>query len=209
MGQVTVVGDWVAPNRNVQFQTGLFPGEHLPLSLLLGCCWGEAKCWALHYLCGKVDCACWHLYSMLYGEHKMWMLLHGLKWTLCTAKCISDSGWRALLWPHLRALCSCSSVFLQGESAGPVSEPQSIHTGAPASTQFPNWGGSFVQGQQEVWAAFHPGLHGVGRRQLLPAALSINLGTAVLRTLLVSLDLRPPTAKLRLPSPRQVHSNQV
>ena len=35
-------------------------------------------------------------------------------------------------------------------------------------------------------------------------ALSINLGSAVLKTLLVSFDLRPPTAKLWLPSSCQV-----
>lgn len=35
-------------------------------------------------------------------------------------------------------------------------------------------------------------------------ALSINLGTAVLKTLLLSFDLRPPTAKLWLPSSCQV-----
>lgn len=35
-------------------------------------------------------------------------------------------------------------------------------------------------------------------------ALSINLGTAVLKTLLVSFELRPPTAKLCLPTSCQV-----
>lgn len=46
--------------RNVQFKTGLLPGEQLPLfsavELLLA--EGEAK---LHYPCRKVDRACWHL----------------------------------------------------------------------------------------------------------------------------------------------------
>lgn len=43
-----------------------------------------------------------------------------------------------------------------------------------------------------------------GRGQLLTNALSLNLGTAVLKTLLISFDLRPPTAELWLPSSRQV-----
>lgn len=61
-----------------------------------------------------------------------------------------------------------------------------------------------MQGQGEVWAVFHTVTADGGRRQLLTIALSINLGTAVLKTLLVSFDLRPLTAKQWLPSSRHV-----
>lgn len=77
----------------------------------------------------------------------------------------------------------------------------SVRAGAPANIQLPN---SFVQEQGEVWAAFDSVAADGGRRQLFTNALSVNLGTAVLKTLLVSFDLRPPTAELWLPSSCQV-----
>lgn len=68
-------------------------------------------------------------------------------------------------------------------------EPQNQHPHCgPTGTRLPHWGGSFVQGPGEVWAAFRADATGGGRRQLLTVALSINLGTAVLNTFLVSFD---------------------
>lgn len=109
----------------------------------------------------------------------------------------------------LRDLCSCSCVSLQCKSAGPVSDELQ-----GASKPGPHWSprrhpvtelwGLFCPGQGEVWAVFRAVAADGGRRQLLTIALSVNLGTAVLKTLLVSFDLRPPTDKLWLPSSCQV-----
>lgn len=99
----------------------------------------------------------------------------------------------------LRDVCSCSCVSLQCKSAGPgSSEPQSQEP-----LQAPKLGGLFCAGAGGGLASAFHAADG-GRRQLLPVALPINLGTAVLKALLLSSDLRPPTAQLWLPGSWQV-----
>lgn len=191
--------------KNARFNTGLVPGEQSPPLLLSCCSWGRSRALGFALPVWKGWSCLLASYSVLYGGGKMWMSLCGLKWTLLTAKCSDDSGsWWVLLWPHLSEICAPAAVSVCSANLQALLA-MSLKAKRPCRHPVTKLWGLLCPGAGGgLGSAFHTGAADGGRRRLLTVPLSFNLGTAVLKSLLVSFDLRPPTAKLWLPNSWQV-----